>query len=231
MSTRWYSSGKDDTMAGNNTNASQFLAPPTVAALREEARTPGHHRVAMDRSYSEDMRAERENLREAAEETLNVILDLGLDGHIKWVSPSWRQVIGTDPESVEGKVISEVLWSNKSCFQDAIKSMKEDDSKSRFIRFSVVMGPDSMLKSSIKESSSTIKDDDGQREGKSNDPADEGETEEPTDAKDEEEEEEEEEENDGDILEMEAQGIMIYDRSGDGEGHVSHGFRVRHCVF
>ena len=40
----------------------------------------------MDRSYSEDMRAEREDLREAAEETLNVILDLGLDGHIKWVS-------------------------------------------------------------------------------------------------------------------------------------------------
>ena len=213
MSTRWYSSGKDDTMAGNNTNASQFLAPPTVAALREEARTPGHHRVAMDRSYSEDMRAEREDLREAAEETLNVILDLGLDGHIKWVSPSWRQVIGTDPESVEGKVISEVLWSNKSCFQDAIKSMKEDDSRSRFIRFSVVTGPDSMLKSSIKESSSTIKDDDNREVESNKQPADDVKNDESTDIK---------EENDEDILDMEAQGIMIYDRSGDGEGHVSH---------
>ncbi|KUL89671.1 hypothetical protein ZTR_00538 [Talaromyces verruculosus] len=197
-------------MAGNNTNASQFLAPPTVAALREEARTPGHHRVAMGRSYSEDMRAEREDLREAAEETLNVILDLGLDGHIKWVSPSWRQVIGTDPESVEGKVISEVLWSNKSCFQDAIKSMKEDDSRSRFIRFSVVTGPDSMLKSSIKESSSTIKDDDNREVESNKQPADDVKNDESTDIK---------EENDRDILDMEAQGIMIYDRSGDGEGH------------
>ncbi|KAI7976518.1 hypothetical protein EIK77_000206 [Talaromyces pinophilus] len=161
------------------------------------------------------MRAERENLREAAEETLNVILDLGLDGHIKWVSPSWRQVIGTDPESVEGKVISEVLWSNKSCFQDAIKSMKEDDSRSRFIRFSVVMGPGSMLKSSIKESSSTIKDDDNREVESNKQPADDVKNDESTDVK---------EGNDEDILDMEAQGIMIYDRSGDGEGHVSHNF-------
>jgi serine/threonine-protein kinase RIM15 len=216
VSTRWYSvGGKDDTMAGNITDASQFLAPPTVAALREEARNPSHHRVAMDHSFSEDMRAEREDLREAAEETLNVILDLGLDGHIKWVSPSWRQVVGTDPESVEGKVISDVLWSNKSCFQDAITSMKEDDSRSRFIRFSVVMGPASMLKSSIKESSSTIKDDDSHREGESETPADDEKNEQSANIK---------EENDEDILDMEAQGIMIYDRSGDGEGHVSHGF-------
>jgi serine/threonine-protein kinase RIM15 len=201
-------------MAGNNTNASQFLAPPTVAALREEARTPSHHRVAIDRSYSEDIRAEREDLKEAAEETLNVIVDLGLDGYIKWVSPSWRQVVGTDPESVEGKVISDVLCSNKSCFQDAIKSMKEDDSRSRFIRFSVVMGPDSVLKSSIKESSCTIKDDNSHREGESNKtPADDEQNEQPTDTKEEKEE---------DVLDMEAQGIMIYDRSGDGEGHVSY---------
>lgn len=201
-------------MAGINTKASQFLAPPTVAALREEARIPGHHRMAMDRTFSEDMRAEREDLREAAEETLNVILDLGLDGHIKWVSPSWRQVIGTDPESVEGKAISEVLWSNKSCFQDAIKSMKEDDSRSRFIRFSVVMGPGSMLKSSIKESASTIKDNDN-LENESKTPADEGQDE-STDVK----------KNEEDVLDMEAQGIMIYDRSGDGEGHVSQGFEL-----
>ncbi|KAE8552377.1 hypothetical protein EYB25_006271 [Talaromyces marneffei] len=196
-------------MAGNNTNASQFLTPPTVAALREEARSPSHHRVEMDRSYTEDIRAEREDLREAAEETLNVIVDLGLDGYIKWVSPSWRQVIGTDPDSVEGKVISDVLWSNKSCFQDAIKSMKEDDSRSRFIRFSVVMGPDSMLKSSIKESSSTIKDGDNREDEPNKTPTDDG-NEQSTDVKEETEE---------DILDMEAQGIMIYDRSGDGEGH------------
>lgn len=190
-------------MAGNNGNASQFLAPPTVAALREEARTPSYHRLAPDRrSYSEDMRAERDDLREAAEQTLNVILDLGLDGRVKWVSPSWRQVVGTDPDSVAGKVISDVLWNNKTCFQDAIKSMTEDDSRSRFIRFSVLMGPDSMLKPSRKPSAQ----DDGEA-------ASEGVAEYPNYVR---------EEEDGDVLCMEAQGIMIYDRSGDGEGHVSY---------
>lgn len=197
-------------MAGNNGNASQFLAPPTVAALREEARTPSHQRLAMDRSYSEDMRAEREDLREAAEQTLNVILDLGLDGRVKWVSPSWRQVVGTDPASVEGKVISDVLWNNKTCFQDAIKSMKEDDSRSRFIRFSVLMGPDSMLKPSKKPSNRDDDDGSGEQESAA---AAAGDTDDhPNYVR---------EEDGSDILSMEAQGIMIYDRSGDGEGHVS----------
>lgn len=187
-------------MAGNNGNVSQFLAPPTVAALREEARTPSYHRLAIDRrSYSEDMRAEREDLREAAEQTLNVILDLGLDGRVNWVSPSWRQVVGTDPDSVEGKVISDVLWNNKTCFQDAIKSMNEDDSRSRFIRFSVLMGPDSMLKPSKIPST--------QEDGEA---ASEDVAEYPNYVR---------EEEGADVLCMEAQGIMIYDRSGDGEGH------------
>lgn len=203
-------------MAGNDGIASQFLAPPTVAALREEARTPiHHHRLAMDRSYSEDMRAEREDLREAAEETLNVILDLGLDGRVKWVSPSWRQVIGTDPESVEGKDFSDVLWNNKSCFQDAVKSMKEDDSRSRFIRFSLRMGPNSMLKPSKEP---RARDDDDET---SVHDADIGQT--PNYIR---------EEDGNDILLMEAQGIMIYDRSGDGEGHVSFIFPFHlscHC--
>jgi serine/threonine-protein kinase RIM15 len=198
-------------MAGNDGNASKFLAPPTVAALREEARTLTHNRLAaaMDRSYSEDMRAEREDLREAAEQTLNVILDLGLDGRVKWVSPSWRQVVGTDPESVAGKVVADVLWNNKSCFQDAVKSMKEDDSRSRFIRFSVLMGPDSMLKPSKK-----YDDDDDDDEGDEYEPAVVGEMDDyPNYVR---------KEDDGDVLCMEAQGIMIYDRSGDGEGHVSY---------
>lgn len=201
-------------MAETTENASKFLAPPTVAALREEARIPTHHRTALDRSFTDDMRAEREDLREAAEETLNVILDLGLDAHIKWVSPSWKQVIGTDPESVEGKDISDILWSNKSCFHDAIKSMKEDDSRSRFIRFSVLLGPNSMLKSSVKDSASTKKaNEDSQCQAQTAKTADNDEHgQQSIDSK---------EENNFEILDMEAQGIMIYDRSGDGEGHVS----------
>ena len=193
-------------MAGNNGNASQFLAPPTVAALREEARAPIHNRMAlaMDRSYSEDMRAEREDLREAAEQTLNVILDLGLDDRVKWVSPSWKQVIGTDPESVAGKVVSDVLWNRNTCFQDAVRSMKEDDSRSRFIRFSVLMGPDSMLKPSIGQGNNETGELRADGTGKTDNY--------PNYIR---------KEDAGDVLCMEAQGIMIYDRSGDGEGHVS----------
>ncbi|KAH8691997.1 putative serine threonine protein kinase [Talaromyces proteolyticus] len=184
-------------MAANDADASRFLAPPAVTALRAEAAEP--HRVSMERSFSEDMRAEREDLREAAEQTLNVILDLGLDGRIKWVSPSWKQVIGTPPESVEGKLISDILWSNKTCFQDAVKSMKEDDSRSRFIRFSICMGPDSMLRKSVQ-----------------NDDTDKDEAEATvTGGMD----EDVAGNDDDDILNMEAQGIMVYDRSGDGEGH------------
>jgi serine/threonine-protein kinase RIM15 len=183
--------------------SSRFLAPPAVTALRAEAADP--HRVSMERSFSEDMRAEREDLREAAEQTLNVILDMGLDGRVKWVSPSWRQVIGTTPESVEGKVVSDLLWTNKTCFQDAVKSMKEDDSRSRFVRFSVRMGPYSMLRS--KPNRSEPEDDSQKNESEAMVAG--------------EMDEENAQEGDENVLNMEAQGIMVYDRSGDGEGHVS----------
>lgn len=188
--------------ANDGGDASRFLAPPAVTALRAEAVEP--HRVSMERSFSEDMRAEREDLREAAEQTLNVILDMGLDGRVKWVSPSWRQVIGTPQESVEGKVVSDLLWTNKTCFQDAVKSMKEDDSRSRFVRFSVRMGPHSMLRSKAKRSE---QEDDSQKSEAM--------------VAGEMDEDDAQEDSDENVLNMEAQGIMVYDRSGDGEGHVS----------
>ncbi|CRG91758.1 serine/threonine-protein kinase RIM15 [Talaromyces islandicus] len=188
--------------ANDGGDASRFLAPPAITALRAEAVDP--QRVSMERSFSEDMRAEREDLREAAEQTLNVILDLGLDGRVKWVSPSWRQVIGTTPESVEGKVISDLLWTNKTCFQDAVASMKEDDSRSRFVRFSVRMGPHSMLRS---EANRLEQEDDSQK------------SESEAMVAGEMDEEDVQEDDDQNVLNMEAQGIMVYDRSGDGEGH------------
>lgn len=40
------------------------------------------------------MRAEKEDLKEAAEESYNVIMDLNLDGRVRWVSLSWDAVIG-----------------------------------------------------------------------------------------------------------------------------------------
>lgn len=163
----------------------------------------------MTRTLSEDMREEREDLKEAAEQTLNIIVDLDLEGRIKWVSPSWRQVVGSPPESVEGRMISEILVGNKSVFRDAIEAMKEDDSRSRFIRFSVRMGPDSVLKYA-PEPRPIESENDTEREGKI---TEEKSTEtEPSQAGG---------EDNHDVLTMEGQGIMVYDQTDDEAGHVS----------
>lgn len=72
-----------------------MLAPPVVTQLR--AHEDGGQ---IERSLSADIREERQDLREAAEQTLNVIMDLSLEGVVRWVSPSWTDVIGTTMESV-----------------------------------------------------------------------------------------------------------------------------------
>lgn len=163
------------------------LAPPAVTSLRAQAAGS-----AMERTLSEDIREEREDLREAAEQTLNVIVDLNLDGSIRWVSPSWIDVIGTQPNTVEGTAISELIISeDKAVFAEAIDSMKKDDSRSHFIRFTFYLGPLSKLLplGSIKESESA--------------------------------------EYEPVTVELEAQGIMVYDRATGGESHVSIFFSPR----
>ena len=196
-------------MAGNGTPNSQFLASPAFTAVRQGARSVDPKFPPMSRSISENMREEREDLKEAAEQTLNVIVDLDLDGRIKWVSPSWKQVVGTAPESVEGRMMADFLLGNKDVFQDAIESLKVDDSRSRFIRFAVPMGPDSLLK--YTPESRPLEE--GQTE------ASEGEVLEKT-------EEVSPEKAEGEyphgILDMEAQGIMVFDRTTDGSSHVGH---------
>ncbi|RAL13505.1 protein kinase RIM15 [Aspergillus homomorphus CBS 101889] len=192
-------------MAGNGSEDVQYLAPPAVAALRQEARAIDS-RFSPSRSPSlDDMREEREVLKEAAEQTLNVIVDLGLDGRVKWVSPSWTQVVGTPPESIEGRMISDLLVGNKNVFQDTIESMKEDDSYSRFIRFAVQLGPDSVLKYSPEPpvAAQSITEETGEASQGSEDR----------------EEAPELKENRQDILHMEGQGIMVFDRTSDGAGH------------
>lgn len=115
-------------------------ALPAVTSLR--AQTAG----IMERSLSQDIREEREDLREAAEQTLNVIVDLNLNGSIRWVSPSWVDVIGTRAEDVTGTPIADVVVSEPTTiFTDVVESMKQDDSRSQFIRFSVKLGPLSKL--------------------------------------------------------------------------------------
>ena len=165
-------------------DGSSMLAPPVVKHLRTEA-------GQMERSLSQDIREEREDLREAAEQTLNVILDLSLEGVIRWVSPSWTDVIGTTSESVQGKPIRNILvGDNKDIFTEIVESMKKDDSRSQIIRFPVQLGPASKL--APLDAPEDLKE--GESEG-------EGEAREPT-------------------IELEGQGIMVYDRSSGGESHV-----------
>ncbi|KAI1130226.1 putative response regulator receiver RIM15p [Nemania abortiva] len=156
------------------------LAPPGVRSLRAQAIGT----AMMERSLTEDIREERRELREAAEQTLNVIVDLNLDTSIKWVSPSWLDVIGTEPSTVEKCPIADLIISeNKNAFSEAIDSMKKDDSRSQYIRFTVCLGPMSRLypSESVKEPEP-------------------GEAEPIT-------------------IELEAQGIMVYDRATGGESH------------
>lgn len=186
-------------MADDGSPNPQFLAPPAVTALRQEARNINPKMV---RTFNEDMREEREDLKEAAEQTLNIIVDLDLDGRIKWVSPSWKQVVGSSPDSVEGQMIADILVGNKDVFGDAIEALKVDDSRSRFIRFAVQMGPDSVLKDS-SESQSLVADDENDKEETSESAL-----------------QTDEEEPEHNLLTMEGQGIMVYDRTDDQTGHV-----------
>ncbi|KAI1310386.1 putative response regulator receiver RIM15p [Xylaria venustula] len=157
-----------------------MLAPPAVSSLRAQAIGT----AMMERSLSEDIREERKELREAAEQTLNIILDINLDASIKWVSPSWVDVIGTHPSTVEKSPIADVIVSeNKNAFADAIDSMRKDDSHSQYIRFTVCLGP--MSKLYTPETTKEI----------------------------------ESEESEPPSIELEAQGIMVYDRASGGESH------------
>ncbi|CAG8902441.1 unnamed protein product [Penicillium egyptiacum] len=185
-------------MANNDSPKPQFLAPPAVTALRQEARNID---PKMTRTLSDNMREEREDLKEAAEQTLNIIVDMDLEGCIKWVSPSWKQVVGSPPESVEGHMISEILLGNKDVFRDAIESMRQDDSRSRFIRFALEMGPDSVLKYAPEPPpTATGNQAFGERAEESA-------------------EKSQQEEHNHNVLNMEGQGIMVYDRTDDEAGH------------
>ena len=139
-----------------------------------------------------DMRSERDDLKAAAEQSLNVILDLGLDGTIRWVSPSWKDVVGTLVEPIKNKPIADILLSNRDGFANAVQSMKEDDSKSRVIRFQVRKGPLSVLKQQMEKGGEMLDGDNA----------------------------EEDAEDDQQVLNLEGQGIMVYDRSSGGESHV-----------
>ncbi|KAI0818203.1 putative response regulator receiver RIM15p [Xylaria sp. FL0064] len=156
------------------------LAPPAVSSLRAQAIGT----AMMERSVTENIKEERKELREAAEQTLNIIVDINLDGTIKWVSPSWLDVVGTQPTTVEKSPIADLIVSeNKNAFIDAIDSMRRDDSRSQYVRFTVLLGPMSKLYNVQAAKEPEL------------------------------------EESGPVSIELEAQGIMVYDRATGAESH------------
>lgn len=194
-----------DENGSENPNAPRFLISPAITALKQEARDASPQRAApMERSLSEDIREEREDLKEAAEQTLNVIVDLELDGRIKWVSPSWKEVIGTSTENIQGRQISDIVLENESAFDDAIESMKADDSRSRIVRFSVETGPESVFWQDTQKEPKAEEESEATQVSESNDY-----------------ENDNQEEPKRNVLSLEGQGIMVYDQPPAGESHVS----------
>ncbi|KAF9699634.1 hypothetical protein EKO04_002640 [Ascochyta lentis] len=173
------------------------LAPPAVTALRKEATgSAAQQRVNMERTVSQDMREEREDLKEAAEHSLNIIMDLDLTGKVRYVSPSWRQIVGTVPDELVGKPVLDMIYAGKDGFAETMESVRKYDSRSHIARFSVRMGPQSMLRR--KRSRPAV-----QGDHQSLPPS-------PTHP---------DHDDDEHILNLEAQGIMVYDRATGAESH------------
>lgn len=194
----------DDTTNNSSSSSSRLTVPPVpaaVAALKQDGDRDGSpNRGKMERTMSQGIREEREDLKEAAEQNLNVILDVGLDGIVRWVSSSWLDVVGTSPDSIEGKPIADALLEDKNAFVEAVESMKKDKSRSQRVRFSVQMGPSSKL-APDPTGAAVNAEEEGFRP-----------------------EETMEQVN---TMNLEGQGIMVYDRTTSEESHVSsHAGRV-----
>lgn len=186
------------------------LAPPAVTALKHGAAGSPGHRLNMERTVSQDMRNERADLKEAAEHSLNIIMDLDLEGKIRYVSPSWTDVIGTLPNQVMGKPVLDMICTGADAFAGAIESVRKDDSRSHTARFTVQLGPHSILRQRRPKQTGA--------EGQESIPRS------PTNMPEEEEQ----------FLNVEAQGIMVYDRTTGAESHVRidtrpHSHTTNHC--
>ncbi|KNG44587.1 serine threonine protein kinase [Stemphylium lycopersici] len=171
------------------------LAPPAVTALKQEAAGSPGHRQNMERTVSQDMRNERQDLKEAAEHSLNIIMDLDLEGKIRYVSPSWTDVIGSLPTQVTGKPVLDIISSGADGFAETIESVRKDDSRSHIARFAIQLGPHSILRKRRSKHSPV--------QGQEHIPLS------PIDVSQDEDQ----------FLNVEAQGIMVYDRTTGAESH------------
>jgi serine/threonine-protein kinase RIM15 len=168
---------------------------PAVAALKHEAAVKDSHRTPMERTISEDIRVEREDLKEAAEYGQNVLLELGLDGIVRWVGPSFQEVVGIPADSVLSKPIADFLATDNTIFEVAVEHLRKDDARSHIIRFCVRPNhppkPHSKIPEVEPESDAAELQDDGEEQAEET------------------------------LLNLEGQGIMVYDRTSGNESHVS----------
>lgn len=100
---------------------------------------------------------ENEELATATNETSSIIVEMSLEApiHIRWVSSSWQEIIGSgidiferydtnmsrsDPKELLGKPIADCLADeDKACFTRATEKLLEDDSQSVRTRFWLAM--------------------------------------------------------------------------------------------
>ncbi|KAI1614402.1 protein-serine/threonine kinase [Exophiala viscosa] len=173
-------------------SAQQFLRPPAIAAIKSDAGFGSDlTRHAMERSFSQDIQEGTQDLKDAAEQTRNIILDLSLDGHIRWVSPSWTDVVGTELDAVRGHKISEFISDDPHVFESAIEALRSNDSKSRLVKFAVKIPTSSDMAPMLSTEDGTEPNEDNI----------------------------ETDESGRATLELEGQGIMVYDRASGGESH------------
>ena len=175
----------------------------------------------MERTFSMDIREEREVLKKAVEQSVNAMLELDLENKVRWVSPSWQDLTGHPVASLVGKPIDEVLLDNPTVFADCVEAIRKDDSKSKIIRINVKF-PDNFWNAPAPV------------DQKMDQGIDSAETEPPKDAKlpiihpdvqieskDEDTEAQQDfQPNDKPLaVELEAQGMLVYDRTTGEESH------------
>ncbi|KAF9653379.1 hypothetical protein BDM02DRAFT_3087384 [Thelephora ganbajun] len=115
---------------------------PSLADGEETSRTPSKF---VDTTESARVLAtERLRLQAEKAQNQNVVMELSLDGdHILWINYAWENVVGTDPEELQGTRISHLLsppdWN---VFRDATQRLQEDDSHTIEVRFKLQVEPD-----------------------------------------------------------------------------------------
>ena len=70
-------------MAATPPTQNGMLVPPAVAAIREDAARDGSSRTQMERTFSMDIREEREVLKKAVEQSVNAMLELDLENKVR----------------------------------------------------------------------------------------------------------------------------------------------------